>query len=260
MRKLKKKRGIFKRGSVKKKILSQSAVERKALRQLERIRAKAFTKPRKRKGWFGEHEKHALVAKGIEVKGKELKKYKYLYSIFILVSLVLAVLSLITKNLLSFTIALIIMLFSFIYYRATIEKNQQKYAIYIFIWPFSFILVVASIMQRNFLAFALTILAMFLSSFAPTLINQKMRRDEIMNAVRELQKSRKSTETDFDKLLVLLQQFGKLKISEIAYAFEIDRKKAEEWARIMEENGIALLHYPAFGEEELRKKELKGIQ
>ncbi len=240
--------------SQKPKISDTKRLAMQVEREVQRMRAKAFTKPRKRRGWFAERREHALVAKGIDVRKKELAKYKLTYLIFLLISLLLAILSLFNHNSLSFGIAIVIMLFTVICYRNTTEKTQRKSIIYIVTWPLTFSLAVASIFKRNFISFSLAVLAMSLSSLASMLISKKARKEEIIKTIRELQKSRKSVETDFDKLLVLLGRFGRLKMSEIAEAFEIDRKKADEWAAILEENNLAVLHYPAFGEEELKRK------
>ena len=44
-------------------------------------------------------------------------------------------------------------------------------------------------------------------------------------------------------------------MSEIAQVFEIDITVVEEWSRILEENEIIKIHYPAIGDPELVKIE-----
>ena len=60
-------------------------------------------------------------------------------------------------------------------------------------------------------------------------------------------------ETDFDKLYNLVQKKGKVKMSGVAKTFKIKRKKAEEWARILEDHNLLKVHYPPIGEPELIK-------
>ena len=73
-------------------------------------------------------------------------------------------------------------------------------------------------------------------------------------AIRQLRREKRGMETDIDLLLALLERFKKMKIREISYAFDIYEDKAEEWARILEEGGFAVMYYPAFGGVELRWK------
>lgn len=75
----------------------------------------------------------------------------------------------------------------------------------------------------------------------------------------ELQKlpttlSRGTYETDFDRLYHLLAEKKKLTITEVAQGFTISRKEAEEWGKILQEQGLIELHYPTVGDLELRWK------
>ncbi len=62
-------------------------------------------------------------------------------------------------------------------------------------------------------------------------------------------------ETDLDKLYKIIQKFKSIKFSEIEKVFNINNEKAEEWAKILEEHNLAQIHYPAFGEPELKWKQ-----
>lgn len=65
-------------------------------------------------------------------------------------------------------------------------------------------------------------------------------------------------ETNIDKLYSLVRREGQLKVREIAKRFGVDASLVEEWGHILEEHGLAELHYPAFGELIIRvKKEEK---
>jgi len=57
--------------------------------------------------------------------------------------------------------------------------------------------------------------------------------------------------TDIDNLYELLQREKSIRLSEITNNFGISKEKAEEWCRILEEGGLAIVHYPPIGEPEL---------
>ncbi len=63
--------------------------------------------------------------------------------------------------------------------------------------------------------------------------------------------------TDVDHLYEALLNEKSIKVSKVARSFSVPREKAEEWCRILEEGGLAILHYPAIGEPELRWKSIK---
>lgn len=59
-------------------------------------------------------------------------------------------------------------------------------------------------------------------------------------------------ETDFDRMLLLIEKYERLKFSDAAKIFGISMDKVEEWAAILEQHKILKIHYPAIGEPELR--------
>src|SRR3989344_2062911 len=61
-------------------------------------------------------------------------------------------------------------------------------------------------------------------------------------------------QTDLDRLYELVQQKQSVKLGEVMKMFSIDRKKSEEWAAILEDSDLISIHYPAFGDPELRIK------
>ncbi len=67
-----------------------------------------------------------------------------------------------------------------------------------------------------------------------------------------------SYETDLDKLYALLQQRQMLRVTEVAKAFSISKEEAEEWGKILKEQDLAELYYPAVGEMEIRWKKSKS--
>ncbi len=60
--------------------------------------------------------------------------------------------------------------------------------------------------------------------------------------------------TDLDRLYELVNEKGKLTLSDVAKGFNISIEMAEEWARILESHDLITLNYPPFGEVELCKK------
>jgi len=69
----------------------------------------------------------------------------------------------------------------------------------------------------------------------------------------------KEYKTEIDELYELIQTKKKIRYIEAMKKFSIDKKKIEHWAKILEENNLIDIHYPAFGEPELMlKKEKEG--
>lgn len=62
-------------------------------------------------------------------------------------------------------------------------------------------------------------------------------------------------ETDIDKLYNLVQKYKAVKFSEVAKLFGINNTKAEQWAKILESHELVEIHYPAFGEPQIRWKQ-----
>ncbi len=62
-------------------------------------------------------------------------------------------------------------------------------------------------------------------------------------------------ETDIDKLYSLVNKYKAVKMSEVKQVFNITQEKAEQWSQILESHELIELHYPAFGEPELRWKQ-----
>lgn len=60
--------------------------------------------------------------------------------------------------------------------------------------------------------------------------------------------------TDIDRAYELIQEKGSINIKEVMKKFSINKKECEDWAEILEQNDLIEIHYPAFGEAELRVK------
>lgn len=62
-------------------------------------------------------------------------------------------------------------------------------------------------------------------------------------------------ETDIDKLYRIVDKYKIVKLSEVKKVFNITNEKAEEWAKILETHDLIKIHYPPFGEAELKWKQ-----
>lgn len=60
--------------------------------------------------------------------------------------------------------------------------------------------------------------------------------------------------TDIDKLLELANKKSKLTVTEVAGIFNISKKEAEQWGKILKDEGLITLYYPTVGDVELRMK------
>ena len=60
--------------------------------------------------------------------------------------------------------------------------------------------------------------------------------------------------TSIDELFELVMRNGKIKLNTAARRLGVKKNQVEEWAKILEEHGLIDIHYPPFGEPELRKK------
>jgi len=71
----------------------------------------------------------------------------------------------------------------------------------------------------------------------------------------ELLKKKNKNDTDIDILYEMLKKNKRIPLSRIAELFKVDKKVVEEWGKILEENGYAVVDYPRFGEIEIILKE-----
>ncbi|MDP1694403.1 MAG: hypothetical protein Q8L34_02580 [Candidatus Woesearchaeota archaeon] len=88
-------------------------------------------------------------------------------------------------------------------------------------------------------------------------IRYKVAEDKQVSAIKEELLHMPATlvrgtyETDFDKLYRLISEKQKLTITEVSQGFNVSRKEAEEWGKILKEQGLIELHYPTVGDLEL---------
>ncbi len=63
--------------------------------------------------------------------------------------------------------------------------------------------------------------------------------------------------TDIDRLLDLVNERKKLSINEVSGIFNISKSEAEEWGKILKDEGLISLYYPTVGDVELRQKKME---
>jgi|GEM_PF-210299 len=71
---------------------------------------------------------------------------------------------------------------------------------------------------------------------------------------RRLVKGMTTIETDIDSVLDIVEKEGSIGILKIKEKLMIEEDKIEEWAKILEKEGLIELYYPAFGSPILRKR------
>ncbi len=90
----------------------------------------------------------------------------------------------------------------------------------------------------------------------PSFKSKKLEKETKLipkNLKFNIKTSGRITETDFDRLVNIVNQAETVKLSTVAKMFNITEKKAEEWGKILESHELLIMHYPAFGEPELKK-------
>ncbi|MFH1331782.1 MAG: hypothetical protein ABIH63_00675 [archaeon] len=89
---------------------------------------------------------------------------------------------------------------------------------------------------------------------AKTEIQEKVSRETISVIKKSIVAKSSKYKTDLDRLYELVNEKGKLTLSDVAKGFNISIEMAEEWAKILESHNMITLNYPPFGEVELCKK------
>ncbi|MBI3622886.1 hypothetical protein HY212_02285 [Candidatus Pacearchaeota archaeon] len=70
-------------------------------------------------------------------------------------------------------------------------------------------------------------------------------------------KDSEGLDTELDTLYQLLNEKERLSIGAIAKAFNVQKEKALEWSKILEEHDLVTIEYPAFNDPEVEVKEKK---
>ena len=86
-------------------------------------------------------------------------------------------------------------------------------------------------------------------------IKSKLAQLTQKNTHIELIKKISKSDTEIDTLYKLLQKNKKINLTKAAEIFKVDKKIIEEWGEILENNHLAIVDYPRFGEVEIRLNE-----
>ncbi|MBI2546622.1 alpha/beta fold hydrolase [Candidatus Woesearchaeota archaeon] len=81
--------------------------------------------------------------------------------------------------------------------------------------------------------------------------SRKKIKQEQVKPVRKVTEIPQGYQTDIDLLYRMLAEKKKLKLSQVSANFGISKVQAEEWARILEDNKLAKIHYPLLGDAEI---------
>ncbi|MFH1210855.1 MAG: hypothetical protein V1645_02980 [archaeon] len=85
-------------------------------------------------------------------------------------------------------------------------------------------------------------------------VDAKLSKENIAVIKKSIVAKSSKYKTDLDRLYELINEKGKITLSDVATGFNVSIEMAQEWARILESHDMITLNYPPFGEVELCKK------
>jgi len=95
----------------------------------------------------------------------------------------------------------------------------------------------------------------------------KIMKEEKVSKIKTEMKGKETTvniassyKTDIDKLLDLVNEKEKLSVDEVGSIFGISKEEAEEWGKILKDEGLITLYYPTVGDVELRSKKKEIVE
>ncbi|MBI2045124.1 hypothetical protein HYT23_03635 [Candidatus Pacearchaeota archaeon] len=80
------------------------------------------------------------------------------------------------------------------------------------------------------------------------------KNEEALIQTKKIKISEGKSETPMDSLYKILEENGFLHLEAIAKTFSIPKEKALEWAKILEEDDLVSIEYPAFSDPEITLK------
>ncbi|RLI98243.1 MAG: hypothetical protein DRO99_01165 [Candidatus Aenigmatarchaeota archaeon] len=87
---------------------------------------------------------------------------------------------------------------------------------------------------------------------------RKVRKKAAHHAKRNLRTEPAFIETDVDKLYEMINKEGRISVEDAAKRLNVPAGSIEEWGRVLEEHGLAKVHYPAIGKPVLMAKAMKA--
>ena len=106
-----------------------------------------------------------------------------------------------------------------------------------------------------FIAQWVLLLIIVLVAYARHLSHKK--EEDVKISYNSIKQQKTKSGTDLDVFYNILKQKKKLRINVIAKIFKISKEKALDWAKILENQDLAMIEYPAFNDPEVRIKEVK---
>jgi hypothetical protein len=151
---------------------------------------------------------------------------------------------------------------------------KAKFRPKVLIFVAFFVLAVVAILvlnSKNVISFSdpyvlLTLGALFLASLVyvafrfyrahrvKSEVQQQLSKENISVIKKSIVAKSSKYKTDLDRLYELVNEKGKISLSDVVKGFNISIEMAEQWAKILEGHGMITLNYPPFGEVELCKK------
>lgn len=84
---------------------------------------------------------------------------------------------------------------------------------------------------------------------------RRRKHQDIKVSFKSIERGQGKSSTDIDSLYSLLKDKKHLNISSISKIFKIDKEKAFEWCKMLEDYNLAVINYPAFSDPEIEIKE-----
>ncbi len=100
------------------------------------------------------------------------------------------------------------------------------------------------------------LLLIIIFAYTKFLKHRKEEEEKIQHLIIPSPKSK--AETNIDVLYNFLKQEKSLSIGAISKIFNITKETALEWGKILEDNDLAIIEYPAFADPEINIKEEEG--
>ena len=83
---------------------------------------------------------------------------------------------------------------------------------------------------------------------------RKVEAEKDAKFKEEVSLDKSKISTPLDVMYKMIEQMGRLEVSDAAKKFHVSQQQIEEWAQILESKGLIEIHYPIIGKPELRKK------
>jgi hypothetical protein len=85
-------------------------------------------------------------------------------------------------------------------------------------------------------------------------IHDQLSKENIAVIKRSIVAKSSKYKTDLDRLYELINEKGKVTLSDVMVGFNVSEEMAQRWAKILESHSMIIINYPPFGEVQLCKK------